>query len=412
LTKAIINLDRSYLFIQGPPGTGKTYISANIITKLIASGKKVGVTSNSHEAIKNLLSRIERIAFDKKISFLGIRKASEGDDNNQNDVQKPVIIRAEKRSEKAKPEANPEVTLFAGTAWYFADKSFDFQLDYLFVEEAGQLSLANLIAIGMSAKNIILVGDQMQLSQPTQGVHPGSSGCSILQFLLHDDIESDIEQQTISPEKGVFLDMSYRMRPEICDLISKIFYNDRLHSHPTAAMRQLSLDDIGLSGSGVKLIIHEKEGVGKKNVQEAQIVKDMYLSLIGKIFIDHSQIKKEIGLDDILVISPYNLQVDYIKSILPQGAKVGTVDKFQGQEAPIVLISMSASSQDDISKDLEFLLNKQRLNVALSRAQCFAILILHKELLETKSNSMKQIKLINTLYKIDHLIKNDRHFKI
>jgi len=382
--EAVYNLDHSYLFIQGPPGAGKTYTSSCIIVELIKRGKRIGITSNSHKAIHNLLQRIEEIANERGIEFQGIKKASSG---NEETFFNGTFVKNETKTQSISLEAQ----LFAGTAWLFAHEHLSKQLDYLFIDEAGQVALANVIAMSTCAKNIILVGDQMQLGQAIRGVHPGKAGLSILEFLLDGNA-------TVSPERGLFLPETRRLRPSICKFISEAFYNGRLLSHEITSKRTLNLK--GLPNEGIVMISVDHSGCGQKSVEEGLVIKEKYNKLIGQT-IDQDGKSRTITENDILVMTPYNVQVNYLRSLLPQKARVGTVDKFQGQEAAIAMISMVTSSAEDLPRNIEFLYSKNRLNVAISRAQCLVVIVANPKLLETSCETVEQMKLVNTFCWLD-----------
>lgn len=380
-TDAVMLLDQSYLFIQGPPGAGKTYTSAHVIVELIRQGKKVGVAANSHKAIHNLLDKIEEIADRRKVTFNGVKKSS-GDDS----AYDGRFIRSEDKKENISLDAQ----LLAGTAWLFADKRFDQHLDYLFIDEAGQVALANVVAMGTAARNIVLVGDQMQLGQPVQGIHPGDAGLSVLEFLLSG-------QATVSPERGVFLNHTRRLHPAICRFISQAFYDGRLDPDPGNAKRKLVFKSPieGVTTQGIHFLPVNHTGCSQKSEEEGAVIKHCYQQLLGQEFEDGEGGCRIIGPDDILVVSPYNVQVNHLKSVLPAGARVGTVDKFQGQEAPVVLISMATSTAEDMPRNIEFLFSANRLNVALSRAQCLAVVAASPKLLETPCRTIEQLRLVN-----------------
>ena len=380
--EAITALENSYLFIQGPPGAGKTYNSSHIIVDLIKHGKRVGITSNSHKAIHNLLEKIESVAVEKGVDFHGVKKANKGNDETIFDGQ---FIRSETKIRDISLGAD----LFAGTAWIFANQYFDGELDYLFIDEAGQVSTANVIAMATATENIILVGDQMQLGQPIQGTHPGEAGLSVLKFLLGD-------HSTIPAERGIFLDKTYRMRPSICQFVSDAFYDGRLTAHESTIKCNLILQGVDLPNEGIVMIPAEHEGCSQKSVEEGDIIKANYQALLGQEFTGRDGSKRLIAKDDILVVTPYNVQLNYLRSILPKNAKVGTIDKFQGQEAPIVLISMVTSGAEDLPRNIEFLYSKNRLNVAISRAQCLVVVVANPNLLEIPCSTVEQMKLVNT----------------
>lgn len=377
--EAVLNLKKSYLIIQGPPGSGKTYTSSHIIVELMRQGKKVGVAANSHKAIHNLLDQIEKVADSKNFQFFGVKKSS----GQESDYQGKYI-----KNEPKTKKIDLRMSLFAGTAWLFSDSIFDQELDYLFIDEAGQVSVANVVAMGAAAKNIVLVGDQMQLGQPIQGVHPGEAGLSILEFLLGD-------YQTVPPSRGIFLQDTYRLEPGICKFISEAFYEGRLNPHPSTSNRNLLLDYSDLPSKGVHVIHAKHTGCAQKSVEEGVIIKGVYEKLLGQSFNDGKNIRAVI-IDDILVVTPYNVQANHLSAILPEGARVGTVDKFQGQEAPIVLVSMVTSSAEDLPRNIEFLYSQNRLNVAVSRAQCLAVIVFNPALLEVPCKTIEQMRLVNT----------------
>lgn len=377
---AVVNLDKSYLFIQGPPGAGKTYTSSHMIVKLLHGGFKIGVTANSHKVIHHLLDEIEEVAIKQDVKISGVYKYSDKDS-----LYKGKFI----SNEGSITNIDLNLSLFAGTAWLFADEKFDQQLDYLFIEEAGQISLANLVATGTAAKNIVLIGDQMQLAQPIKGIHPGDSGKSVLEFLLGN-------MATIPPNRGIFLPDTRRLNKEICGFISQAFYDGRLNPHPDNCKRLLQFQNPidGISSAGIQIVFTNHVGCSQKSVEEGEIIKKYYEELIKQNYSTGEV--RTITHNDILVVTPYNVQVNYLKSILPKEARVGTVDKFQGQEAPIVLISMVTSSAEDLPRNLEFLYSKNRLNVALSRAQCLAIMVMNRKLLEAPCRTIEQMSLVNT----------------
>ena len=386
-TDAVRRLRKSHLFIQGPPGAGKTYTGAHIIVSLLDRGFRVGVSSNSHKAINNLLGAVEKRAVEKGLRFQGAKKSTQmnpetcfGGDIIEDVFQKDAIS----------PE---EYQLIAGTAWLFADPGFDQTLDYLFVDEAGQVALANLIAMGTCARNLVLLGDQMQLQQPIQGVHPGYSGESALDYLLQG-------QATIADDRGIFLDTTWRMHEEVCRFISDAVYDGRLHPETDNQNQRLLLrsnahPDLRLAG--IRLVKADHDGCSQRSQEEAEIVRDLYTSLLEQSYSDRNGKEYPMSPDDILVVAPYNMQVNLLKQTLQEGARVGTVDKFQGQEAEVVVISMATSSGDYLPRHMEFLYSKNRLNVAISRARCLAILVANPALMAIRCHTVEQVELVNTL---------------
>ena len=393
---AIINvirgLEKSYMFIQGPPGAGKTYTGSRIIASLIAQGKRVGVASNSHKAINNLLSAVEAAALEAGIEFFGLKKSTNGREETCFDGR---FIHDVQRNDEILASLNGPAScqLIAGTAWLFADAGLDQLLDYLFVDEAGQVALANLVAMGTSAQNIILLGDQMQLGQPIQGVHPGRSGESSLEYLLNG-------QATISPDKGIFLGTTWRMHPDICHFISDAIYDGRLQTEPANTNQRLVLGRGAhplLKPTGIVYVPAEHDGCGQRSSEEAKIVSELYSSLLQQGNRNKKGEEKPLTIDDILVVAPYNMQVNLLKKALPEGARVGTVDKFQGQEAEVVIVSMATSSEDFLPRHIDFLYDKNRLNVAISRARCLALFVANPALMSIYCSKPEEMALVNTL---------------
>jgi uncharacterized protein len=380
-TEAVAGLDRSYLFVQGPPGAGKTYTAAHVIVAMIRRGKRVGIASNSHMAINNLLQKVVELAKANGVKFAGVKKSSGEEPAFDDDYIETV---------SSNGDVNLDAQLLAGTGWLFADERFDQHLDYLFVDEAGQVSLANVVAMGTSARNLVLIGDQMQLGQPIQGVHPSRAGLSVLDFLLGG-------QATVAPDRGIFLNRSRRMRPEVCRFISDTFYGGQLHPDPDTSQRRLvfssAIDGIGPAGVYFHPVRHF--GRSQKSEEEGRVVRDLFEKLLKQQFHEMGRKPRALSVGDILVVSPYNIQVNHLRSILPDSAKVGTVDKFQGQEAPAVIVSMATSSAEYLPRDIEFLFSANRLNVAVSRAQCLAIVVASPALLAVPCATIEQLGLVN-----------------
>lgn len=385
VSEAVSGLQDSYLFIQGPPGAGKTYTGSYVIANLLEQGARVGISSNSHKAINNLLAAVEARLEKRSVTIQGVKKSSGPDTFFNGTLIKDVTDKHTIICSGA--------NLVAGTAWLFADPDLDQSLDYLFVDEAGQVALANLIAMGTCAKNIVLLGDQMQLQQPIQGVHPGHSGESTLDYLLQ-------EQATITDNQGVFLGTTWRMHQDVCKFISDAVYESRLNPEPMNQNQRLVLSSSAhqeLQPTGIRFVPIEHDGCSQRSEEEAALICDLYDSLLAQRYVDRNGSEHQISSENILVVAPYNMQVNLLKSLLPDGARVGTVDKFQGQEAEAVIISMATSSAYYLPRFMEFLFSKNRLNVALSRARCLAILVANPKLMAIKCNTVEQMALVNTL---------------
>lgn len=387
IVNAATHMDETYLFLQGPPGAGKTYNGSEIILKLIQEKKRVGVTSNSHKAISNILKEVDRKAVERGLHFTGYKYSSNGEEDQ--------LINGEYiKDTKTECEClKSDTLLIAGTAWLFAREKFDQTLDYVFIDEAGQISLAHLIAIGCSAKNIILLGDQMQLSQPIQGTHPDDSGLSSLDYLLKN-------QATIPPEQGIFLDTTRRMHSKVCKFISDLIYDSRLESDSSTDSRTLILNEqahSALKTSGISFFSVLHDSNTQSSIEEALAIKEIYQNLLTQSFTTNSGQTKRIEPENILIVAPYNLQVHLLSKTLGKQARVGTVDKFQGQEAEVVIFSMATSSEEDLPRNMEFLFSRNRLNVAISRAKCLSIMIANPALMNVACKKPEQMALVNTL---------------
>ena len=376
LLKVASNLNHSYLFIQNSPGSGKTHICSQLIVDLIKLGKKIGVSSNSHQTIHYLLKKIEKKAIRKDMRFSGIKKtnASTGNSFYHGDFI---------QNESNLNEINLNADLFAGTIRTFASPYFDNRLDYLFIDEAEQVDIANVIAISNASKNIILIGDPMQLIRP-------KSNSSILDLLLGD-------RMTIPADRGIFLSLSYRLKPEICRFISDVFYEGRLISSENASPRKLHLQGTNLPNDGIAIINTDPQNDSKQSSDEAEIIKNLYRTLLGQTFSDKDNRMRKINENDILVVTPYNFQMNSLRALLPDNARIGTIDKFQGQEAPIVLISMANSKTRQISqKTVDYIYSRSHLNVSLSLAQCLTVIVTNTDMMNTECSTVEQMKLINT----------------
>ncbi|MCB0324573.1 MAG: TM0106 family RecB-like putative nuclease, partial [Bdellovibrionales bacterium] len=397
LSSVVKRLENSYLCVQGPPGTGKTYAGSKVILELLRDGKRVGVMSNSHKAINNLLEAVEKNAAVDGFRYYGVKRSSSDDQvmtvgataggamaegGNIRDV----------RNERQVLDELERVQLLGGTKWVFSREEYEGQFDYLFIDEAGQVALADVLAVSLAARNVLLLGDQMQLAQPTQGAHPGESGCSALEYLLGGEA-------VIPADRGVFLKDSFRLHPVICEFVSEAVYNGALRFAPETA-RQRLVGVTGLPEAGIVFREVEHEGCKAYSLEEAEEVRSLYEALVGGSYIDREGAQGDLGTENILVVSPYNMQVQALRDALPEGARVGTVDKFQGQEAEVVIVSLATSSAEDLPRDVSFLYSKNRLNVAVSRARTLAIVVANPALLRIPCRSIEDQRLVNTLCKL------------
>lgn len=395
IIEVIENLDGSYLPIQGPPGAGKTYTAKQAIAHLVKLGAKIGVSSNSHKAINNLILNTAKYCKEHNIkSHIYCNKYinQELQDVDVEQVKNNKII-----------DIIQPGCVVGTTAWGFSREELEGEFDYLFIDEAGQVATANLVAMSQSAKNLVLLGDQMQLGQPSQGVHPAESGLSILDYLLY-------EKPTVDADAGIFLDTTYRMHSNINNYISQLVYDSKLKSHPNNDNRKLvafdhlsDADFIDLEGvqAGIVNIPVQHEGNTQASDEEVDVIKKLALSLLDtEYFSIESDIAsgastQKLSWSDILFVAPYNHQVSKIKAALGPQARVGSVDKFQGQEAPIVILSMCASNANASPRGIDFLLDRNRLNVAISRAQILAVVVASSELATSSVRTVEQLKKLN-----------------
>lgn len=370
--------------VQGPPGTGKSFTGARMICELVKQGKTVGITANSHKVIRNLINKMIEAAPEMNVDFTCIQKPEQG--NQESDRANLVFAKTNDDVLGAISSGRAKV---AGATHFFWSKQDAFEaVDVLVVDEAGQMSLANVLAVSQAAQTVILLGDPQQLEQPTQGTHPDGTGISALDHLLG-------ENQTIKPEQGLFLGTTYRLHPEICAFNSELFYEGKLHSVEGCEHQVIRSESI-VSGSGMRYLPIPHTGNTSASIEEADAVKALVESILdhGAEWTDRTDETKPITIDDILIIAPYNAQVFEIQQRLP-GAQVGTVDKFQGQEAPITIYSMATSSHADAPRGMEFLYSANRFNVAISRAQCVSILVASPQVFEAECRTPRQMQLAN-----------------
>ncbi len=388
LIRVVADLDDSSLCIQGPPGTGKTWSTAQVILALVNAGHRVGVASNSHSAIRNLMVTVAEHAA-RRGTPVRLVKAGQDDDGLEA-LAAHGITQIESGDAAGACEAGPLV--LGGTAWVFSREDMQEptpRLDYLFVDEAGQVSLANLVGMGSAARNLVLIGDQMQLAQPVKGSHPDESGDSCLEYALQG-------HATVPPDRGVFLPTTWRMHPDICEFVSAAVYEHRLHGAPITRTHRLELSKPGPidRGTGIVLIDVDHDGNTQDSEEEVAAIGAIVDQLEGgTVEIEGTQRPFD-RTRDILIVAPYNLQVHRLRQALPD-LQIGTVDKFQGLEAPVVIVSMCASSLEDAPRGAAFLLNPNRLNVAISRAQCLAVVVGSPDLTMTRCTSVAEMKLVN-----------------
>jgi uncharacterized protein len=383
-----MNLLDSVLAIQGPPGSGKTHLGANMIATLAKAGKKIGVTAVSHKVIRNLLDKVQEFSNINNDAPKLVHKTKPSDT--------PPKGITEVKGNKDALAAIGEGTVVGGTAWLWAIDDAEGMLDYLFVDEAGQMSLSTVLATSRAAKNLILLGDPQQLEQPQRGAHPEGSDVAALTHLLDG-------HATIPRDKGIFLEKTYRLHPAICNFTSELYYEGRLRPAPKITTRVVSGTRFDGAGLFYVPVIHT--GNQSSAVEEVAAVQSLVSELAGKAkwTNEHGQ-AHVLTQEDILIIAPYNAQVIALKEALPT-AHIGTVDKFQGQEAPVVIYSMTSSSAEDAPRGMGFLYNPHRLNVATSRAKSVCILVASPALLEPWCHNIDHMRWANGLCRYAELAK-------
>jgi uncharacterized protein len=381
------SLDHTTLAIQGPPGSGKTYTGARMIASLVARGGRVGISANSHKVIGNFITAVRAAALEEGVAIRIAQKVSE---DGQGVGFDDVIVT--KSNEVVRDGLrNGTLDVVGGTSWLWASDKSDGIVDVLFVDEAGQVALANVLATARAAASIVLLGDPQQLDQPLQGSHPPGADRSALAHLLDG-------RATISDELGLFLAHTHRLHPAITDFTSAAFYDDRLASVADLVAQTLRAP-APLRGAGVRYLPAAHVGADSVSRSEALQVAGLVRAIVesGASWTNRKGVEAPVSYDEVLVVAPYNAQVAQIASLLPPEARVGTVDKFQGQEAPISIYSMTSSSPEDAPRGMPFLYSRTRLNVATSRARCVAVVVAEPRLLRVRARTPEQMRLANAL---------------
>jgi predicted RecB family nuclease len=369
---SLLDLDRSYLAVQGPPGTGKTYLGAHVIAALVRDHQwKIGVVAQSHAVVENLLAAVVRAGLDPPLVGKVPKANSDTTDADY------TLLPKEGHLMFAAEHAESGFVL-GGTAWDFSNPARVPRqaLDLLVIDEAGQFSLASTIAASVGARNLLLLGDPQQLPQVSQGTHPEPIDQSALGWVSagHDVLPAEL---------GYFLAESRRMHPAVTAPVSRLSYEGKLHAHPVASSRFLAGVEPGLHTVPV-----EHVGNSIESPEEASVVVSLVRSVLGTRWSDPTENRFDdpITEADLIVVTPYNAQLSMVRQALDAAGfaavRVGTVDKFQGQEAAIAIVSLAASSADDVPRGMSFLIMKNRLNVAISRAKWAAYLVYSPALTE------------------------------
>ena len=384
--RLVLKIERSYLAIQGPPGSGKSTVGAEMVVDLVNEGWRVGVTANSHKVIGELLAKVAEAAGER-----GVRVRIGQRSNDEPTFGGAIHL---ENNEAARDSlAAGSVDVLGGTTWLWSREDMIGGVDILFIDEAGQMSLADAVAASLCTRNLVLLGDPQQLDQPLKGIHPPGAECSVLAHVLHGE--------RVMPEQfGLFLDGSWRLHPRISSYTSEIFYEGRLHSYPGRE----SLDLTGvppLSGTGIRFLPVLHRGQSNESPEEAGEVARLVRDLLDSnpTYRDAEGIAHSLEESDVLLIAPYNAQVKSLSEALP-GFRIGTVDKFQGQEAPISIYSMATSSADEAPRGMEFLYSLNRLNVATSRARCLALVVASPGLLNVRCRTPRQMRLANAVARL------------
>jgi uncharacterized protein len=387
-------LDETVLPVQGPPGSGKTWTGAEMILELVRAGRRVGIVAFTHRAIANLLDEVLAHAGPgSRVSAMRKVDADEepGDDCGYHWTRSNDDVAHALRSGAAQ--------VAAGTAWLWARPEFQGLVDTLFVDEAGQLSLANVVAVSGAARNIVLLGDPQQLSQVKKGAHPEGADASSLEHVL-------AGEPVIDPAHGIFLAETWRLHPDVNAFTSAAFYRDELRSAPPAARQALDAPG-AMTGTGVRWVPVTHAGRHNSSEEEATAVVDLYRDLLRGRWTDAAGRDRPLTPADLLVIAPYNAQVELLAErlratangapVAPRDAWVATVDKIQGQQGAVAIYSMATSSQEEMPRSIEFLYSLHRLNVATSRGRCLAIVVASPDLLRVRVHTPLQMRLANAL---------------
>lgn len=395
-----LGLRSTVLALQGPPGTGKTHTAARMILDLVGQRRRVGVTAQSHRVIANLLEAVRDAARDEGRSI----RIGQRIDSGEEGVDDEGIERIGSPEAARDGIAAGTWDVVGGTSWLWAREDMEGAVDALFVDEAGQLSLAAVCAVAGTADSVVLLGDPNQLPQVSQGTHPEGAAASALEHLVGD-------ARTVPPDRGILLGTTYRLHPDVNAFISDAFYEGRLVTDAANATQDLA-DGTPVGGTGMRHIAIEHEGAANRSRDEAEWVAGAIASLVGRRWRDREGRERPLTAEDVLVVAPYNAQVaEIVRTVearLGFRAYAGTVDKFQGREAPVAIYSMTTSTPDDAPRDLEFLYSGNRLNVAMSRARGLAVLVANTALLRVACHTPEQMRLVNALCRLVEVAEAQR----
>jgi predicted RecB family nuclease len=367
--------------IQGPPGAGKTYVGAHMIVALIKAGKTVGITANSHKVILNLVDAVIEASVAQGLDIACVHK-----DRKEHNARPHLTFASD--DSVLLSAIGKTAHVISGTSWMWSPPAAAGAVDVLFVDEAAQMSLANVLAVSQGAKGLVLLGDPRQLQQPIQGSHPAGTEISALDYVLNG-------RQTIEADQGLFLDRTWRLHPDIARFTSELFYENRLEARPENQQQRVIATG-PLSGSGLRFVQVDHTGNQTTSPEEAEVAVGIARLLLdsGASWINSKGEERKLTLKDIMVIAPYNAQVAEVEWRLP-GVICGTVDRFQGQQAAVVIYSVTSSSAADAPHGMEFIYSPNRLNVATSRAKCLCVMLANPAMFEPICRTPKQIHLAN-----------------
>ena len=385
--RLVLALDESYLAIQGPPGSGKSTVGARMIVDLVAAGKRVGVTANSHKVIGELLEKAASVAQERGVPI------TIGQRTNDDEPAYRDAVHLASNDDARDGLADCSLDVVGGTSWLWAREDMAGSVDVLFIDEAGQMSLADAIAASPCAANLVLLGDPQQLDQPLQGVHPPGAERSVLAHVLDG-------ARVMPDDLGLFLGGTWRLHPRISAYTSEVFYEGRLSSHEGREALAVA-GEPPFDGAGIGFLAVPHGGHANESPEEVDAIAAHVRALLASepTWTDAEGEIRPLTGDDILIITPYNAQVAVLREALPD-MRIGTVDKFQGQEAPISIYSMATSSPEEAPRGMEFLYSLNRLNVATSRAQCLAIVAASPALLRARCRTPRQMRLANALARL------------
>ncbi|MEN9359643.1 MAG: hypothetical protein RL095_1178 [Verrucomicrobiota bacterium] len=377
IVRRALALDGACLAVQGPPGTGKTHVGVRIALEAILGKRRVGLLAPSHKAIANFCAALARLAESRRVRNLSLVRSRDREGLDQ--ISGVDMVDSLSRDFKRHH-------LLAGTIYQLC-RLPPGALDLLIIDEAGQIPLAWAAAAGRLAKNIVILGDQRQLPQVSMAQHPGG-GLSCLEHFA-------AGEAVIDPRRGEFLDLTWRMNPEITRFLSRSVYAGRLKSHPSTALHVLTQHeprDPALGPEALVWLNLSHRGRSQSCPEEASEVERLCRLLL----------ERGLAPEQMMIVVPFRAQEALLRARLPAslGNQIGTVDRFQGREADVVLFSMTCSDAESMPRDSEFLFSLERLNVALSRARCKAILLCGDKLLSSPARQLEQLRLMENFCRL------------